>query len=100
MLTASESAPLFKALSDEARLRILDMLSCGELCACELLERFAFTQPTLSYHMRILTKAGLVRARKDGSWTRYTLEAERFASLRAFLDHAASDKEDCPCKES
>ena len=40
--------PIIKALSDETRLKIVDMLSCGELCACKILEAFNITQPTLS----------------------------------------------------
>ena len=64
----AESALIFKALSDETRLRALHMLSSGELCACELLESFRITQPTLSYHMNILCNSGLVSARRDGAW--------------------------------
>ena len=48
-------APVFKALGDTTRLKIIEMLSCGELCACDFLECFEITQPTLSYHMKILT---------------------------------------------
>ena len=42
-----------KAMSDSKRLQIIDMLSCGELCACVILESFHITQPTLSHHMKI-----------------------------------------------
>jgi ArsR family transcriptional regulator len=63
MLSYSESAMLFKALSDETRLKIIDMLSCDELCACDILEEFAITQPTLSYHMKMMTESGLVNGR-------------------------------------
>ena len=48
-----ENVGLFKALSDTNRLMIVDMLSCGELCACEILEKFSIPQPTLSHHMKI-----------------------------------------------
>jgi ArsR family transcriptional regulator len=91
MLNCSDSALIFKALSDETRLRIIDMLSGGELCACDILEEFAITQPTLSYHMKILTESGLVNARKDGAWTRYTLNLELMHSLMTFLEHITSD---------
>ena len=66
----------FKALSDETRLQILEMLTMGELCACKILEQFQFTQPTLSYHMKNLTQAGLVNARKEGKWTYYSINRE------------------------
>lgn len=91
MLNCSDSALIFKALSDETRLRIIDMLSSSELCACDILEEFAITQPTLSYHMKILTESGLVNARKDGAWTRYTLNLELMHSLMTFLEHITSN---------
>ena len=100
MLNYCDSALIFKAMSDETRLRIVDMLSCDELCACDLLEEFSITQPTLSYHMKILTECGLVNARKDGAWTRYKLNMELISAIQTFLIHISSDKEDCICKEN
>ncbi len=72
----AKQAACFKALSDETRLQILEMLTMGELCACKILEKFQFTQPTLSYHMKTLTSAGLVKGRKEGKWTYYSLEED------------------------
>jgi ArsR family transcriptional regulator, arsenate/arsenite/antimonite-responsive transcriptional repressor len=95
-----EQTALFKALSDENRLRIVDMLSCGELCACKLLEHFNITQPTLSHHMKVLTDCGLVVSRKDGIWTHYCLNNERVEALIGFIRHVTSDKEDCICKQA
>lgn len=100
MLTSCDSALLFKALSDETRLKIIDMLSCDELCACDILEEFEITQPTLSYHMKILTECGLVNARKDGAWTRYTLNQDLIGALKAFLEQITSDNDTCICKGS
>lgn len=88
-----DSVPIFKALADETRLQILDMLSSGEYCACKLLEHFNFKQPTLSYHMKILTESGLVRGVRDGSWMRYTLVADRFAEIQAFITALSADKD-------
>ena len=99
MLNFTDSAFAFKALSDETRLKIIDMLSCGELCACDILEAFEITQPTLSYHMKILTESGLVNARKDGVWTRYTLDLDLIRSVKAFWELITSEKENCICKE-
>ncbi|MFV0314416.1 MAG: ArsR/SmtB family transcription factor, partial [Anaerotignum sp.] len=48
---------------------IVDMLSCGELCACKILEKFNFTQPTLSHHMKILSEAKIVTLRREGKNT-------------------------------
>ncbi len=99
MLNYAESAIIFKAMSDETRLKIIDMLSCDELCACHILEKFKITQPTLSYHMKILTESSLVNARKDGVWTRYTLNLNLIDSFKLFLERITSDKESCVCKE-
>lgn len=93
----AEYVPVFKALSDETRLRIIDILSCGPLCACDLLEEFSISQSTLSYHMRILTSSGLIHAQKDGSWTRYSLDQDRLTAVKAFLQIITSDKANCVC---
>lgn len=79
--TYSEYVSIFKALADETRLRIIQMLSGGELCACDILEAFNITQPTLSYHMKILTECGLVKGVKDGSWMKYTINNERLMMI-------------------
>ena len=64
---------IFKALADDTRLNILDLLSDGDLCARKILDHFDITQPTLSYHLKILTDCGLVSARREGAWIYYTL---------------------------
>lgn len=62
-----------KALADPKRLKIIDLLSCGSLCACDILDHFDFTQPTLSHHMKVLEKAGVVLVTKEGTWHHYQL---------------------------
>mgnify|MGYP000612254800 CR=1 FL=1 len=64
---------IFKALSDETRLRIVDMLSCSELSACDILQSFTLSQSTLSYHMKILIDSGIVESKKDGKWMHYRI---------------------------
>ena len=93
-------AQLFKALSDPNRLMIVDMLSCGELCACVILEKFQITQPTLSHHMKNLCDCKLVNGRKEGKWTYYSLNDETVQSFRAFLEEATTMKENCICHET
>jgi ArsR family transcriptional regulator len=88
----------FKALSDENRLVIIDMLSCGELCACEILEKLRITQPTLSHHMKILCSCGLVNARKEGKWIYYSLNSEKIKKFKMFLHSITSSKDDCICR--
>ena len=65
-----------KALSDENRVKILQMLTDGEKCGCKLLEAFEITQPTLSHHMKILCDSRLVDARKDGKWSHYSVNRD------------------------
>lgn len=81
-----EHVKIFKALADETRLKIIDMLSSGEMCACKILEAFNITQPTLSYHMKILIESGLVRGVRDGAWMRYSLNEANGRIVIQFLD--------------
>lgn len=87
-----------KAISDETRLRILDMLSCGEMCACDILEKLSISQSTLSYHMKILSKSGLVNAIRDGAWIRYTLNKQKTDEIIVFLKRITTEKENCICQ--
>ena len=76
---------LFKALSDENRLQIVEMLKKGELCACRILENFKITQPTLSHHMKTLCDCGLVKGRKQGKWTYYSISKDGRKKAMSFL---------------
>ena len=80
-----ENTKIFKALGDPKRAMIVDMLSCGELCACNILERFEMSQSTLSHHMKILCECGLVSARREGKWSHYSLVCETFAAFQRFI---------------
>lgn len=92
------NARIFKALSDPSRLKILDILSCGEKCACDILEHFDFTQPTLSHHMKVLMECGLVKSRKEGLWSHYCLDNNNTSKLVLFLMGIFTDTNDCICK--
>jgi ArsR family transcriptional regulator, arsenate/arsenite/antimonite-responsive transcriptional repressor len=83
---------MMKALGDDTRIRIFDMLSEEELCACKILEEFSITQPTLSYHMKSLCDSGLVVGRKDGVWMKYSINKENLDCLREFLDKGRAKK--------
>ncbi len=71
-----KTARIFKAFCDENRLKILQLLSGGEMCACKLQEELAIGQSTLSHHMRILCDADVVTPRRDGKWTHYSLNRD------------------------
>ena len=64
---------VFKALCDEKRLSILELLKGGEKCACVLMEELNIAQSALSYHMKILCESGIVTSRQEGKWTHYTI---------------------------
>ena len=93
-----EYSQFFKVLSDPNRLMIVDILSCGELCACVILEKFQITLPTLSHHMKSLCDCGLVNGRKEGKWTHYSLNDEVVRNVRAFLEEVTKAKENCICQ--
>ena len=65
--------PVFKALSDETRLRILSLMKDGEICVCDIAETLGMTQPNISFHLGMLKEAGLIIDRKNGRWVHYSL---------------------------
>ena len=71
-----ERAKVFKALSDERRQRILELLHTGEKCACVLIDEMGMPQSSLSYHMKILCDSGIVTSREEGKWTHYQISKE------------------------
>lgn len=93
-----ETSKVLKALADPNRLKIIDILSCGEECACTILEHFNFTQPTLSHHMKILMDCGLVTSRKEGTWMKYTLDIGKVNRSVLELMQVITPTEDCICK--
>ena len=80
------SIPILKVLCDETRLSILSLLSHNDLNGCEILRAFDCTQPTISYHMKLLVDAQLVRARKEGCAVIYSINMDIWPRVRALLD--------------
>ena len=76
----SDYLRVFRAFSDERRLRVLELLTQGEKCACVLLEALDISQPTLSYHMKILCQSGIVKERPVGPWKYYSIDGDRYGS--------------------
>jgi ArsR family transcriptional regulator len=64
---------IFKALSDETRLRIIKLLEQGELCVCDITAALDMVQPKVSFHLSTLKEAGLIKDRKQGKWIHYSL---------------------------
>ena len=86
---------MLKALSDANRLMVFEMLSCCELCACDILEKFDITQPTLSHHMKILCGCGLVNARRHGKCMFYSLNSSAVNRFLAYFNSIVI--KDCNC---
>ncbi len=90
---------LFKAFADSNRLQIIEMLSCSEMCACDIMDGLNLTQPTISHHMKILQQSKLVNARKEGKWMMYSINHETVEMLQSFIKATTSYKENCICKD-
>ena len=81
----------FKALADQTRLRIIGLLTAGEICVCDIHGSLGLPQPTVSRHLAYLRKSGLVATRKDGLWVHYrlaTLPDPVMQALLAAVTHA------------
>ncbi len=74
-------ADVYKALGDKTRLRIMALLSHGELCVCELVGALSMSQPSISQHLRKLKQAGLLKERKTAQWVYYSLDVVKFPLL-------------------
>ncbi|WP_317855162.1 metalloregulator ArsR/SmtB family transcription factor [Chakrabartyella piscis] len=73
MHDAADVAKVFKALCDENRVSIINLLQTGEKCACTISEDLDIAQSKLSYHMKILCESGLVESWSVGKWTHYQI---------------------------
>lgn len=74
---------IYKALSDETRLRIIKLLEQGELCVCDIVASLNIIQPKISFHLGVLKEAGLVKDRRVGKWIHYRLDDSEM--FRRFL---------------
>ncbi|MER7281688.1 metalloregulator ArsR/SmtB family transcription factor [Dactylosporangium sp. NPDC000244] len=87
--TAADLARGFKALGDPVRLRLLSLIAAragGEVCVCDLTDAFTLTGPTISHHLKVLRKAGLVDCQRRGTWVYYWIIPSRMAALSQLLD--------------
>ena len=65
---------VYKALSDETRLKILKLLEQGELCVCDIVAALNMIQPNISFHLAVLKEAGFIKDRREGKWIRYRID--------------------------
>ena len=80
---ANATAELFRALSDPARVRIVNVLatSAKPVCVCELLGPLRLSQPTVSHHLKKLVDAGLLDREERGRWAYYSINSEAMSLL-------------------
>ena len=84
----------FQALSDEKRIRILQLLAEGERCVCEIMPALGLRQSLLSFHLKTLKEAGLVTHRREGRWVHYALVPEALEKLGDFARSVASSSQE------
>jgi ArsR family transcriptional regulator, arsenate/arsenite/antimonite-responsive transcriptional repressor len=85
---AGELAPMFKALGDPVRLRLLSLIAShpgGEACVCEISPTFDVSQPTISHHLKLLRSAGLLNCERRGTWVYYWVIPSALQQLSSVL---------------
>ena len=99
LIGADQARQLLKALADPIRLDVVQALTGGERCVCELTEQLGLAQSRLSFHLRVMRDAGLIEAREQGRWVYYKLRPEAVEQLQAWLAGiAASSRQPArPC---
>src|SRR3954464_7606065 len=97
MKAPPDLVPLFNALADRTRLRLLNLMRDGEVCVCFFVEALGTNQPKISRHLAYLRQAGVVAARRDGKWMHYRIveppDPVAAEILRVTLRWVASDPE-------
>ncbi|NUN09736.1 MAG: winged helix-turn-helix transcriptional regulator [Ignavibacteriaceae bacterium] len=92
----TENTQIFKALSDNSRLRILKALQSRHLCVCEIRELLKLANSTVSQHLKILKDAGFIVEEKDGKWVNYMInprpDDKRISSILSSLDFWINDE--------
>jgi ArsR family transcriptional regulator, arsenate/arsenite/antimonite-responsive transcriptional repressor len=79
--------PALRALADPTRLGIFALIAAQAepICACEIVDRFTVSQPTIAHHLRTLREAGLITSERDGVWAYYAVDRDGFARVQATL---------------
>ena len=85
-VSPGEAASVFRALGDENRILILELLQGGELCVADLLKSVHIVQSTLSHHLKILTEAGVIHCRKQGKWSYYSINNEMLKKVMIYVE--------------
>jgi ArsR family transcriptional regulator len=92
--TSAELEQLFQALGDQTRLRLLNLMSDGEVCVCFFVEVLSEPQPKISRHLAYLRSAGLVRTSRDGKWISYSIAMPEHPVARRTLESVLTAMKD------
>lgn len=87
MINNQEIVKMLKAIADENRLQMINLLSCENLCSCHFVNILEISQPNVSHHLKILKEAGLIKASKRGRWIDYSLNEENVALIKNELNN-------------
>ena len=98
--SGTRAAVRFHALSDETRVQIVEMLSHGERCVCDLMSSLDAAQSRLSFHLKTLKDAGLVTDRREGRWMYYTLNRDALYEMVEFLQGVKPGKHAGSCTKA
>ncbi|TDX48971.1 ArsR/SmtB family transcription factor [Orenia marismortui] len=100
MNNISNITEVLKALADNSRLEIINLLSCGKMCVCDIVEELDLSQPNISHHLKILKNADLIIATKRGRWIDYELNQDKFKGLQDDIEALVTKQGDCSIKRS
>jgi ArsR family transcriptional regulator len=89
-LKTYDLALLFAAFADRTRLRLLNLMSCKEVCVCYFVEILGQSQPKVSRHLAYLRRAGIVSARREGKWMHYSIVTPKHAGAARILSETLS----------
>lgn len=96
-ISLKKQADVFKALGDENRLKIVQMLAEKDMCVCEIIDELSVSQPAVSHHLKNLKQAGIVEDRREGKWIFYSLSQKGLLASLSFLENLV-ERNDGPKK--
>jgi ArsR family transcriptional regulator len=99
MIKFEIEAKLLKAIADPVRMQIMEMISCQEMHATDVLRLLTISQSTLSHHMKILTEHEIVHARKEGTSIYYSINLITIEKVNQLIKHLSAPKDECVCYE-
>jgi ArsR family transcriptional regulator len=89
-LQSEQARALLRALAEPLRLQVIEALGSGERCVCDLTTDLDLAQSKLSFHLKVLKEAGLIRARQEGRWIYYRLDPAALTALQYWLGQLAA----------